>query len=256
MRKRIRLRRKIYIFRKNVKFKIFMLVFILGILSFGILLNSINRRASPILMEYAEVETRKIVSIIINHAVAENVTENVDIEELFLITRDNENEIRTIDFNSLMVNRLLTQVTNSIQTNLKHLEQGNIDLLDISNNALAEYDLDNLRKGIIYEIPSGVVFRNAFLSNLGPRIPVRFSLVGDIVSHINTKITNYGINNALVEVNIVLEVSERVILPFFTNRIKIATSIPVALKLIQGTVPNYYFQGMNQNSPILSVPIE
>jgi len=256
MRNRIRLKRKIYIFRKNGKFKMFVFLFILGIISFSLLLNFINRRASPILMEYAETETRKIVSIIINHAVAENITDNVNIEELFLITRDNENEIRTIDFNSIMINRLLTQVTNSIQTNLKNLEQGNVDLLDISNNALAEYDLDNLRKGIIYEIPSGVIFRNTFLANLGPRIPVRFSLVGDIISYINTKITNYGINNALVEVNIVLEVSERVILPFFTNRIRIVTSVPVALKLIQGTVPNYYFQGMNQNSPILSVPIE
>ena len=254
MRRRIRLRRKIHVFKKHRKLKTFLIIFILTIISLGFLLDFINKRATPILMEYAETEIRKIVSIIINHAISRNVTENIDIDELFLIARNSEGEIKTVDFNPIIVNRVLTEITNSVQLNLKYLERGRIDLLDISDNALAQYDLNKLQQGIVYEIPSGVVFGNSFLANIGPRIPVRFGLIGDIVSYINTRVTNYGINNALVEVNIVLEVTERVILPFFTNRIKIVTSIPVALKLIQGTVPNYYFNGLSQNSPILSIP--
>lgn len=256
MRKRIRLKRKITIFKKNGRLKVFICILVLGIILLVLCFRFISNKASPILMEYAELETRKIASIIINNAVAKNVTENIDIEELFLITKDDDGQIKTIDFNPITVNKILTQTTNSVQVNLKYIEQGKVELLDISNNALLEYDLDKLKQGIIYEIPSGVVFNNALLSNLGPKVPVKFNLVGNIVSYINTKVTNYGINNALIEVNIVLELSEQVILPFLTDKIQIMTSVPVALKLIQGTVPNYYFNGMDQNSPSLAIPIE
>jgi len=38
------------------------------------------------------------------------------------------------------------------------------------------------------------------LSNLGPKIPVKFDLVGEVIINIETKITNYGINNAMMEI--------------------------------------------------------
>ena len=91
---------------------------------------------------------------------------------------------------------------------------------------------------------------------LGPKIPVRLNIVGDITSNIKTKVTNYGINNALVEVFINMQIDEQVILPFSSKKISITNDIPVAIKMIQGTVPNYYFNGLEQESPIVSLPIE
>lgn len=40
-----------------------------------------------------------------------------------------------------------------------------------------------------------------------------------------------------------------------SERIKIECEIPVAIKLIQGTVPNYYFNGLDKNSPSVTLPI-
>ena len=51
-----------------------------------------------------------------------------------------------------------------------------------------------------------------------------------------------------------MQLSEQLILPFVTDKITIDTTIPVALKLIQGTVPNYYLNGL-QNSPAITLPI-
>lgn len=242
--------------RLNIsKGKLFVFIIIFLFLAIYFSLKYINLKVNPILLDYAELESRKIASIVINNAVNKNVTENVDVEDLFLITKDANDEIKTIDFNPITVNKLLTKTTNSVQMNLKYIEQGKIELLDLATNALIDYNKDKLKRGIIYEIPTGVIFGNSFLANIGPTIPVKFSLVGDIVSYVNTKITNYGINNALIEVNIVLELSEQVILPFVTNKIKIETTIPVALKLIQGSVPEYYMNGV-QNSPSFALPIE
>jgi len=253
--RKMRLRKKYYLFKKGQRSKVIIIVAIVLFISIFMVLKLINKKVNPVLLDYAELESRKLASIIINNAIAKNVTENINIDELFLITRDSNGEIKTIDFNPITVNKILTQTTNSVQVNLKYIEQGKVELLDIATDSLIDYDIDKLKQGIIYEIPSGVIFGNSFLANIGPKIPVKFNLVGDIVSYINTKVTNYGINNAVIEVNIVLELSEQVILPFVTDKIKIETSVPVALKLIQGTVPNYYFNGMNENSPTLSIPI-
>ena len=243
--KRIRLKRKF-------KIKNSILIILLLIISLFISLKFINLKVNPILLDYANMEARKLSSIIINDAVGKNF-KSINVDDLFIITKDNE-EIKSIDFNPIVVNQVLTSTTTLIQTNLKYLEQGKIELLNLNTNALIDYNTDKLRQGIIYEIPSGVIFGNSFLANIGPKIPVKFSIVGDIVSYVNTNVTDYGINNALIEVNVVLDLSIQVILPFVTDKIDIEISIPVSLKLIQGSVPNYYLNGL-QNSPAITLPI-
>mgnify|MGYP005762768699 FL=1 len=251
MKKRIHLKRKFSFFEKKINFVIFIVIIL--IIMIVLTLNFISLKVNPVLLDYAQMEARKIASIIINDAVNQNITNDIDIEELFIITRDTNNEVKTIDFNPIIVNQILTETTILVQSNLRYLEQGKVDMLNLMNNALIDYNQDKLKQGIIYEIPSGVIFGNSFLANIGPKIPVKFSLVGDIVGYINTNVTDYGINNALIEVNIVLELSEQVILPFVSEKITIDTTIPVALKLIQGSVPNYYLNGLN--SPSFALPI-
>ena len=238
--------------KKRIKFKNSILIIILLIISIFLAFKFIILKINPVLLDYANMEARKLASIIINDAINKNF-KDINIDELFIITKE-ENEIKAIDFNPIIVNQVLTNTTTLIQTNLKYLEQGKIELLNLNTDALIDYNTDKLRQGIIYEIPSGVIFGNSFLANIGPKIPVRFSLIGDIVSYVNTEVKDYGINNALIEVNIVLELSEQLILPFVTDKITIDTTIPVALKLIQGTVPNYYLNGL-QNSPAITLPI-
>lgn len=80
------------------------------------------------------------------------------------------------------------------------------------------------------------------------------SLIGSITSYVNTKVTSYGINNALVEVNVILNLTEQVILPFAVDELNIETSIPVAMKLIEGSVPNYYLNGLDRNSTSIALP--
>ena len=79
-------------------------------------------------------------------------------------------------------------------------------------------------------------------------------MVGSITSNIHAKTTNYGINNALIEVYVDLSVELEVILPIMNDTIEVTSSIPIAIKLVQGNIPEYYANGLN--SQTLSVPIE
>lgn len=253
MNRKVKLKRKI-VMKQPKKRNIIIAIFIIFLTSLIFFLNYINKKISPIILNYAELEVRKLSSVIISSAV-NTASKNINFEEMFIVAKDNNGEIRTIDFNPIKVNELLVLVTETIQSNLKKIEEGDIDGLDLTSSSYLG-SVDKLKNGVIFEIPSGLVFGNSFFSNLGPKVPVKISLIGDIFSEISTKVTNYGINNALIEIRINLKVNEQVFLPVASSKIEITTSIPLSLKLIQGTVPNYYLNGINQNSSSFSLPTE
>ena len=53
----------------------------------------------------------------------------------------------------------------------------------------------------------------------------------------------------MLEASVVMTLEERVILPFVSKQIKIESRIPIAMKLIRGNIPEYYFNGIDNNSP-------
>lgn len=252
---RIHLKKKIIFFKHKKRFNLVAIISLLLIISLVLIFKYINIKVSPIILNYATLEAKKVASVMINSAISKNISNKINIEELFIITKDTNGEIKTIDFDPSIVNSILTETTEIIQNNLKNLEEGNIDSLDLpSTNYLS--NSEKLKRGIIFEIPSGVVFGNSFFANLGPKIPVKLSLIGDITSEISTKVTNYGINNALIEIKLNLHLMEQVFLPLSSDKFELKTSVPLTLKLIQGTVPEYYSNGINQNSTPFILPIE
>ena len=72
----------------------------------------------------------------------------------------------------------------------------------------------------------------------------------------STKVKNYGINSALIEVYVNLKIQEKIILPFYNENIEMKTKVPVALKIVTGTVPKYYGSGITQNTPSVVIPTE
>lgn len=253
MRRRIRVKKKIYIGRLLTSHKIIVtIILFLIVLCFSF--KWIHKKAFPLFSTFGEMETTKLANIIINKAISKQLVENASIEDMFIITRDSNDEIKTIDFNPVIVNKFLSTTTSSIQLSLKSIEEGNVDFLELPDDVLIDYDKEKLKRGIIYEIPSGVIFGNSFLSNLGPKIPVRFHLMGDISSNVGTKITNYGINNAMIEVNLNINLTVMSILPFISKKVKINNSVPLSIKMVEGNIPNYYFNGLGRETTTFSLP--
>ena len=93
---------------------------------------------------------------------------------------------------------------------------------------------------VAFYIPMGSIFQNPVLNNRGPKIPVRMELVGSVITGINSKVKDYGINNSLIEIYVHVEVRERVILPVTAKDVTIVNDIPISYKLIKGKIPTYY----------------
>lgn len=207
----------------------------------------------PSIFEYGSLEAKKFSSIIINDAIDKYITDEIDTEKLFIITNDSNGEIKTVDFNTSLINKYLTKATKSIQKNLKYIEKGDIEKVEYQADLIENYDEKALKNGVIYYLNSGFIFNNPIFANFGTQIPIKIALTGDVVSNISTELTNYGINNALIKIYANIKITENIILPFYDKEIELETKVPIALKLVNGTVPSYY-GNLNTAAPSLTLP--
>lgn len=232
------------------------IIFILILISSFLFIDFFSKKSSPILFSYAESETRKLTTLIINKAVTKQIASNMEVDDLFDIVKNNDNEIQLVTFNSINVTKMLNAITSLVQLNLKAIEEGNIDLLELPEDTLSSYDKNKLKEGIIYEIPMGAITSSAFLSNIGPKIPVKLHLIGDVVTGVESKVSEYGINNALLEVGINVKVTSKINLPFISKDVEVSTTVPIVMKIIQGKIPNMYLDNIKASSNIIEKSME
>lgn len=252
MKKRIHLKKR----RKMKKRDVLLLTLVISFIGVFMLLQKINSTFSPIIYDVAEMEVKNLSTIVINNAISKVLKDEVITDDLFTTVVSNEGNIQTVDFNPVVVNKLLNTATTIVQKNLKLFEKGDVSSIGSSELGLEDNRLEQFGKGIITQIPIGVIMKNTVLSNLGPSIPIRLHFLGDVSSNITTKITQYGINNALVEVGIHLEMSAQIILPLTIKKVDFNYNIPLTIKMIQGKIPNYYSNGITRDSALYTIPIE
>ena len=190
----------------------------------------------------------KITKYIVNNAyVREKV--NYYANDIYDIVKDSDtNEIKNIIYDSGVINDLLDSVTSRVYNMFNMLEYGDLSKLNIRENILTTSVND--KDGIIMEIPNGLMTKNFLFSNLGPRIPVKLSLTGELESYISTDVVEYGINNAMITIYINIKVSEQITNPFITDKVSIENKIPIFMSLVNGKIPNYYIGGFSKNSNI------
>lgn len=211
------------------KIKILFIILILIILLSFTILKLITKNISPIMMEYSKSKVKRLASLVINKGVTDDVLNIINTQELFIVDKSNNEEIITITLDPLMVNRIESSATDKVESILSLLEKNDQELL-------AKYNINSE----YFVIPSGMVFNSGLMANVGPLIPIKMRLIGNVTSKVTTSLKEYGINNSLITVSVNITVELKVILPLTIDSISITNSVPVAIKLIQGKVPNYY----------------
>lgn len=235
---------KIKLLLKNI----YVLIFLFLIFFSLVFLIVLNKRAMPIIINYANVQTKRIGIEILRNAGTKEVNELLKDKNLFKIAKNNNGEIESIDFDTGIINESLLVVAKNVRKRLKEVEKGE----NLPEEVYMEVLDKDLKKGIIYEVPIGVVFGNSFLANVGPRIPVKIKYSGNVGLDVKTRVSQYGINSALIEVYIYVEVTQRTILPFSSKDIKLTSEIPIVMKVVKGSTP-YYLSSTNGS---YSLPME
>ena len=182
--------------------------------------NILYKNLNYYYLNYSENEASKIITSTIYKSINEESLKELKNNDLYKIIKNKDGEIEMIDYSPYLINTFLRNTTNNLIINLSKEEK--------------KYD------NVSFYIPFGSIFQNPILNNKGPKIPVRMELIGSVITGIDSKIKDYGINNSLIEIYIHVEIKERVMLPSKAKDVTITNDIPISYRIIKGKIPSYY----------------
>jgi len=211
-------------------------------------------RLTPIYVQYAEVQTTRIASHVISKAINSRVANVLDVNEIIVDIPNDSTGVVTWKFNTEIINRVMAETQSLVESHLQQASEGNLEVLPSQSEIEFDPEAMESQGAVVFYVPIGQAANIPLLGNLGPKIPIRFHVIGDVSATIDTEIIPFGINSAYVEVNILLTVNVQIIVPLATEKSVINQKIPVAMGLIQGKVPQIYNNGTD-NAPSVEVPL-
>ncbi|MEW9109394.1 sporulation protein YunB [Cytobacillus gottheilii] len=219
---------------------------------FGLLM--IDEQIEPVLMDIAETRAKQFSAQAINDAITKELSETIDVNEL--IVRHGDGENAPYSFNQQVVNKVMSDTNRMVQEYLDLVEQGELEQFEaFRNDSYIDYEASHKEKGIIYRIPLGMATKQTLFSNLGPKVPIKFELLGHSMSNVETKILETGINNTYLEVYVKVQVQMKVIIPLVERDIVMENSVKVGDLFYPGKVPQYFNGGSSGQGDVNPVII-
>lgn len=197
-----------------------------------------SNKVGPGLIKCAEDEVNSLMSLVMNNSIEKYIKETNNLN-LITIERTN-NTIERIQYNTKILNETRTKILDILEQDLDYMTKGYLEETGLNLNKLSDEYYQKTKEGILYTVSIGSSTGNPFFANIGPKIPLNLKSLGNASADITTNITEYGMNNALIEINIKLKASAIIQMPFMSKEVTVTNTIPLTMELIQGTIPNYY----------------
>ena len=207
--------------KKPIIKKILLTIVIILVLSFNFL-SLIGNKITPKVTSLAKVS--------LNHHlknVASNFKEyTYNNKDILIPTYNNKNEVTSLTYDMKVVYEIAGAFTSNIKSSLKE-KNNNIPFITETNN-----------NKILFMIPIGALSNQALFTSMGPKIPVQIYFVDNVFTEIKTKVTDYGINNALIEIYLSINLTYEIVSPFVREQVTLNYNLPIDQKIITGVVPN------------------
>ena len=201
--------------RKTRRRGMFTLILVLVLLLSGVyVLDWILR---PTILAVVDVQAVQVATQAANEAVLQTLaSQKVQYTDLVDIKRNQSGQVDLLQANTVRISEISAQVTMAVQ---KSLESLNAQPL---------------------EIPMGQILGVQFLAARGPLLPIYLIPVGTVLTNIDDKFEEAGVNQTKHTIYLELSTNVRVVVPLFENTVHVATTVPLAESIIVGTVPNVY----------------
>ena len=177
----------------------------------------------------------------INNIIKDNFIEIRN--NLYSIVYNDKNEIININLN---VNDVNVYLSDYIKVLNKSLNNVNYNYLD---NYYSVFKTCNNKYFIL---PLGVISDNPFVFNLGPRVLLNYDLLNVPTIKIKVQVKNYGLNNALIETYLIVNIDQSILKPVLENSSSYNYSFLISSKIINGRVSNYLGTNFNVESGTIS----
>lgn len=209
-----RMKYKSYKKKRKVNF----LLLIIFYISFILLASTFfEQKILPTFITLAESKAQYIATKMVDRVIAEYITDNnVTYDQFFTLEKNSEGQVTALISNTSNMNKMKSQMTLVIQDRLNDVEDSNI------------------------KIPLLSFSGNLFLSDMGPKIPLRLMTTGYINMDIKNQFTAAGVNQTKHEVYIQCHSEITMLLPGRRAKAEINSVVPLTEAIIVGVVPNTY----------------
>lgn len=207
-----RLKRKYYI----------LITFLISLFLFIIIFSLYSKKLNPKLNDYIDFLVKdEIYKKVIK---SNNFITNEEVNDILYIDKNKSNEIVYLDYDIDKTYKLLNKYIDSLKK-------------------------DNSKSKIL-TVPFFIASDNIIISSLGPKIKFKYEIIDNVKGKIKTKVTDFGVNNALVEMYFELEIGYLVVIPMNKKESVLKTEILISSKVINGKVPTFYGKNIFKESSI------
>ena len=175
-----------------------------------------NKYAMGPILNSVSYDMKKSSIQVLRNTGLNDINDLLSNHELYQVHRNKENEIDGIDFNVPVLNNALIIIAKNVRKKLFNQE----------------------KKNSIYYVPMGLATNNGILATTGTKIPVKVDYKGNVGLDLKTRVKPYGIDSALIEIFVRIEVEQTIIYPFSNRSQKIVSDVPVVIKIVRGTTNN------------------
>lgn len=231
--------------KNTVNILYFIVFFLISIISvFLVHIYGVKTTKYTVILVNEKID--KVLYQFFNELITNDIINKESVNDILEITKNSKGEILTVNYDLERTYKILTDVSNRLTSAINDLENGKIDV------SIYDKYLENGKNGLVLNIPLFISNNNIFINNIGPKIPVLVNFNENILTNIKTKVTNYGFNNALLEIYITVEMQKLIITPLKKDEEKFNYDILVAALVVNGSVPNFYGGNIETNRSILS----
>ncbi len=237
-------------YQKKILSKILFFTIILIIIFTLFLLINFNKKTNKNISNISKTELNNLIYKFLTERINNDILNKESLKNILIINKNKNDEILYVDFNLDNAYKLLDKISQILTNSLKETKNGNIDINYYNQ------ELSTKTNSLILNIPIGNLFNSLYFYNIGPKIPVKINFVGSLLTNLETKITNYGLNNALVEVYVYITINCEIISPFKIEPLNLKYNSIIASLMIEGEVPSFYNGNIEKNSAIYSKSYE
>ena len=207
-----RLKRKYYI----------LITFLISLFLFIIIFSLYSKKLNPKLNDYIDFLVKdEIYKKVIK---SNNFITNEEVNDILYIDKNKSNEIVYLNYDIDKTYKLLNKYIDSLKK-------------------------DNSKSKIL-TVPFFIASDNIIISSLGPKIKFKYEIIDNVKGKIKTKVTDFGVNNALVEMYFELEIGYLVVIPMNKKESVLKTEILISSKIINGKVPTFYGKNIFKESGV------
>lgn len=227
---------------KKNSFKVSIFIIFLIILIAILMFKQFCDDTTSLLLSYTEIKMNDYLeSIASDYEKIMTETENLNLLEV----KENKNgEIIGMDYDLNKIYTISAHLTEYLNNHLKNYDE-------LSSTLKKDFKMNE--SSLLFLVPFGQLLDNVYLSQIGPKIPVIVNLENSVFTNVSTKVTDYGLNNALLNVVLKVRLGYQIITPSQKEKKTLEYELLISSSVIEGKVPNFYGGSMESKTTFFEV---